>query len=272
MSNSVTTINKGNNEVDQWSPDQLQLIKDTVAKNATNDELKLFLYRCRIMGLDPLKPGQIHFVKYGNSPGTIIVGIEGFRAKAAKTGKISGISRGVIRDDKGKCIGAWAEVHRSDWQHPAREEVSLAEYSTGKSAWAKMPETMIKKVAEAAALRMAFPDDLGGVYTREEMDQAEAAAPVVGNNYVRPEAPMEGDGVQRDGLWVKNGPPGIKGKLIQDIDPALLKKFLYDSVRGAFEAQVALKPWVRELLEHSEPYVEWSEEEMDQMMTWGGQV
>lgn len=156
----------------EMTTEQMNLIKSTVAKNATNDELQLFLYRCKHMGLDPLKPGQIHFVKYGNSAGTIVVGIDGFRSKAAATGKHSGTKRGVLRDEQGKCIGAWAEVYRSDWTHPAREEVSLFEYNKGGGNWAKMPETMIKKVAEVAALRMAFPDDLGGVYSDDEMDQA----------------------------------------------------------------------------------------------------
>jgi phage recombination protein Bet len=150
----------------------MNIIKNTIAKGATNDELQLFIYRAKSMGLDPLKPGQIHFVKYGNSPGTIVVGIDGFRAKAAATGKHSGTKRGVLRDDKGQCIGAWCEVYRSDWQQPAREEVSLNEYNTNRGPWQKMPETMIKKVAECAALRMAFPDELGGVYSNEEMDQA----------------------------------------------------------------------------------------------------
>jgi phage recombination protein Bet len=162
----------------EFTPEQVDLIKATVAKGATDNELKLFLYRCHNMGLDPLKPGMVHFIKYGTAPGSIVVGIDGFRAKAQSTGKFAGIARGVVRDDKGKCIGAWCEVRRSDWQHPAREEVSLAEYSTGKAMWAKMPETMIKKVAEAATLRMAFPDDFGGIYAEEEMHQAEPRAAV----------------------------------------------------------------------------------------------
>lgn len=158
----------------EWTPEQIKLITDTVAKNATADELKLFLYRAKNMGLDPLKPGQIYFIKYNvSSPGTIVVGLDGFRSIAARTGKHVGTVRGILRDDKGRCIGAWAEVHRSDWRHPAREEVSLHEYHTGKAQWAKMPETMIKKVAESAALRMAFPDELGGMYSPEEMNQAE---------------------------------------------------------------------------------------------------
>lgn len=157
----------------QFTPDQMKLITDTVAKGATPDELKLFLYRCANMQLDPLKPGQIHFVKYSNGPGTIVVGIEGFRSIAGRTGKLSGVKRGVNVDDNGKLIGGWAEVYRSDWKEPAREEVPFEEFNTGKGPWAKMPQTMIKKVAEAAALRMAFPDVLGGIYETSEMDQAQ---------------------------------------------------------------------------------------------------
>jgi len=159
--------------VAEMTAEQIELIKATVAKGATDNELKLFLYRAENLGLDPLKPGQIHFVKYGNSPGTVIIGIDGFRGRANRTGKLRGIKRGVLRDEKGKCVGAWCEVYRSDWDQPAREEVPLSEYNTGKGNWAKMPETMIKKVAEVAALRMAFPDELGGIFAEEEMDQAE---------------------------------------------------------------------------------------------------
>lgn len=196
MSNAVQTIS---NTLPQFTAEQMGLITSTIAKGATPDELKLFLYRCQNLGLDPLKPGQIYFIKYGSSPGTIVVGIEGFRARAGKTGKLSGIKRGAIRDDKGNLVGAYAEVYRSDWKEPAREEVPLSEYNTGKGNWAKMPETMIKKVAEAAALRMAFPDDLGGVYTQEEMDQAEKDRSRITPSSMQPE---EGDGVEFDRGYV----------------------------------------------------------------------
>lgn len=186
MSTAVASI-----QPDQYTPEQLKLITSVVAKNATPDELQLFLQRCKLMGLNPLKPGQIHFVKYGTGPGSIVIGIEGFRSIAARTGKLSGIKRGAIRDEKGTLTGAWAEVFRSDWTNPAREEVPLIEYLGQSPIWKKMPETMIKKVAECAALRMAFPDDLGGIYGQEEMDQAV-------NPGVTPNAyggPAENDGV-----------------------------------------------------------------------------
>ncbi len=169
---SKEVVHLKTNHVAEFTPEQLELIKSTVARGATNDELKLFLYRCRNMGLDPLKPGQVHFVKYGSNPGTMIVGIDGFRTRADATGLRSGTNRGIIRDDKGLCVAAWCEVNRRDWTHPARVEVSLSEYSTGKAMWAKMPETMLQKVAEVAALRMAFPDQLAGMYAEEEMHQA----------------------------------------------------------------------------------------------------
>lgn len=215
--------------VPEFTPDQLKLIKDTVAKGATDDELKLFLYRCKHMGLDPLKPGQIHFVKYNNSPGTIIVGIEGFRSKAASTNVHSGTKRGVLRDDKGKCIGGWCEVYRKDWTECAREEVSLAEYNTGKGNWTKMPETMIKKVAEVAALRMAFPDVLGGVYSDDEMGQAESsiaqAKPAVeANNETNsiPEVFQDED----YGDTVCTFGRKYKDKRIKDIDPFELNGYV----------------------------------------------
>lgn len=173
-----------------WTPEQIQLITDTVAKGATRDELKLFLYRATKMGLDPLKPGQIYFIKYGTGPGSIVIGIEGFRAKAGRTGKMSGVKTGVIKDDNGTILYGWAEVSRSDWKEPARAEVPFAEYTKSSGNWAKMPETMIKKVAEAAALRMAFPDDLGGVYIPEEEEALAANASV----RINAEQPTEDDG------------------------------------------------------------------------------
>jgi phage recombination protein Bet len=205
MSNDLTTTHGRELNL---SKEDLTLITTTIAKGATPEELRLFLARCKLMNLNPLKPGQIHFVKYGTGPGSIVVGIEGFRSLAARTGMMNGTKRGCLKDDKGNLLGGWAEVYRKDWQFPARAEVSFAEYTTGRGPWSKMPESMIQKVAEVAALRMAFPDDLGGIYAQEEMHQADAEqarklehAGRLGLETlpsIKPEEPPEGEGFQDD--------------------------------------------------------------------------
>ena len=155
-----------------FSDKQMDLIKRTVAKNATDDELELFFYRCKQLDLNPLLPGQVYFLKFGNNPGSIIIGLDGFRDRAHKTGELNGIKRGKVLDQSGKLIGAWAEVFRKGVEHSFREEVPLSEYhDKRKQTWQNMPETMIKKVAEVAALRMAFPAQFGSVYLREEFDR-----------------------------------------------------------------------------------------------------
>lgn len=218
-----------------WTPEQMKLITDVVARGATGDELKLFLYRCKNMGLDPLKPGQVHFIKYGDGAGTIVVGIEGFRLIAERTGKKSGVKRGVIKED-GKLVGAWCEVYRSDWREPAREEVPFSEYykpaRSGKpSPWDRMPETMIKKVAEAAALRMAFPDVLGGVYIREEMDQADQTSAVTGGERIHTsDADAVGNGVfDTETYYIRFGK--YSGRKLGEIDLEDLRGYV-DYIEG----------------------------------------
>ena len=103
MSKAVQIIEK---DQPQFTPEQMKLIRDTIAKNASHDELQLFLYRAKAIGLYPLTPAQINFIKYGSGPGAVVVGIEGFRAFAHRTCQMSGIERGVKRDPKGK-ITPW---------------------------------------------------------------------------------------------------------------------------------------------------------------------
>lgn len=234
-----------------FTPEQVALIKETVAKGASINEFKLFLYRCKALDLDPLKPGQIHFVKYGNGPGTIVIGIEGFRVKAARTNAMAGIQRGVIRNADGLCIGAWCEVHRKDWTHPAREEVSLEEYNTGNGPWRKMPETMIKKVAEAAALRMAFPDDLGGIYVNEEMDQARRdELPRVG-----PEQPLPGDGVVHAGQSYRIPGGTFARRGLSEIAPKDLAEYITKGEKR-IEKDPSKKPlWWDDFIEEAETYL-----------------
>lgn len=217
-----------------WTNEELQLVKNTVAPNATEKEFQLFAYRCKELGLNPLKPGQIHFVKYGSSPGTIVVGIDGLRALSARSGKLSGIKRGPIKDSEGKLVGAWAEIYRSDWSQPARNEVSLSEYNTGRAMWAKMPETMICKVAEAGAHRMAFPDLAGGVYATEEMDQASNKGKIL------PEEPPPE--MQRS-LGYTIGIGRFAGRSMEEVGPEEISRYVSSLEARAEKSGQSIESW-----------------------------
>lgn len=234
--------------IHDYSPEEVALITATVAKDATPDELKLFLYMCKALDLDPLKPGQIHFVKYNTGPGRIVIGIEGFRTQAARTGKHSGTSREVLRNDKGVCIGAKATVWRKDWDHPAVEEVAMHEYTTGRGPWAKMPETMIKKVAEAAALRMAFPEELGGLYTNEEMDQAKEALPAV-----VPEQPDVADGTPHVGYLIPFGK--YKNRTLEQVGADELMDYVQYLERKAQQDGKQITGVVAEFIKEAEQFI-----------------
>lgn len=203
--NNMTELTVQNQNVSleqrfNYTPEQMQYIRTKVCQHATDAELTQFFYRCSVLKLDPLMPGQIYFLKFKKrnskpgedaySPGSIVIGIDGFRALASRTGNLSGIKRGVIRNQKGECIGGWADVYRKDWEHPAHLEVSLKEYADPwKDTWKDMPESMIQKVAEVAALRMAFPEALGGIYSQEEMDQAKRKEREVESSFVHNQSP-----------------------------------------------------------------------------------
>lgn len=161
-----------------WSPEQVDLIKSTVAKGATDDELKLFLYTAARTGLDPLTK-QIHFVKRGGQM-TIQTGIDGYRAIAERTKSLAGITDPLYEvGPNNKPTKATVKVYRSingmmaEFTASARWE----EYVAYGPLWVKMPYLMLGKCAEALALRKAFPNDLSGLYTSEEMAQADSNKP-----------------------------------------------------------------------------------------------
>ena len=157
------------------TPAQVDLIKSQIAVGATDDELKLFLHVADKSGLDALSK-QIYFIKRGGKM-TIQTAIDGFRAVADRTGQYVGSSDPVFEDNGKIPAKATVTVNKvvggivGNFTATARWE----EYYPGKSQgfmWDKMPHTMLGKCAEALALRKAFPAQLSGLYTGDEMDQA----------------------------------------------------------------------------------------------------
>jgi len=157
---------------------KVDLIKRTIAKGATDDELQLFLYHCAKTGLDPMAK-QIYFRKTrsrGEEQLTIITGIDGYRLIADRTGKYAGSDEPEF-DDETNPTKATVTVYKlvGGVRCPFTASARWAQYYPGDSQgfmWRKMPHHMLAKCAEALALRKAFPAELGGLYTKEEMDQA----------------------------------------------------------------------------------------------------
>lgn len=174
-----------------YSKDQIELIKKQIAPDATPDELKLFLYQAQRTGLDALSR-QIYCihrnVKQGNGWGkkmTIQTSIDGFRVIAERSGNYGGQSEPEFTEKDGTLLSCKVSVFR--FHNEVRYEAAVgvaywAEYcqttQDGKpmGLWAKMPHTMLSKVAEALALRKAYPQDLSGLYTGDEMEQATVPA------------------------------------------------------------------------------------------------
>jgi phage recombination protein Bet len=154
--------------------DQLELVRRTVANGATNDELALFLYDCDRRGIHPLDK-LLHFTKRGGKY-TPVTSIDFMRAQAAMSGEMAGSEDATFTEDGGKLVSASVTVYRmtAGQRFPYTATARWAEYCPDNAPmWKRMPHTMLGKCAEALALRKAFPQQLAGLYSREEMDQAD---------------------------------------------------------------------------------------------------
>lgn len=163
-------VKKDTTEVPEisYNKEQMDMIKNMYAKNATDDELKLLMYMSRKYSLDILTR-EIWCVKFAGQPAQIYAGRDGFLEVAHRSGKLDGMESGT-KNVGGELVG-WCNVYRKDMSHPIAIEVPFEEYNTGMALWKTKPRTMIQKVAESQALRRAFR--ISGIYSPEEMGQWE---------------------------------------------------------------------------------------------------
>lgn len=197
MTNELVKQESKENEF-SFSKEQQDIIKNTYCKNCTDDEVKVFIYICQRVRLDPMLK-QIHpvvresSIKEGNgwikkrslTPQT---SIDGFRLIAERTRRyVPGDEPSYQYDASGNLVSATAYVkkltHDGTW-HIIAARAFYAEYVQGFTNkqtgalevgkfWKQMPHLMLAKCAESLALRKAFPAELSGVYTDDEMKQAD---------------------------------------------------------------------------------------------------
>lgn len=177
-----------------FSDDQRALIRDAYTNGASDEEFAVLMEIARARQLNPLLR-QIHFVKRWDSEKrrevwSAQVSIDGLRSIAERTGVYAGQDEPeFIENPDGTLRACKVRVYRRDWGTRAAVGVAYYEEFVQKTRegkpnrmWAQMPRVMLSKVAESIALRKAFPEDAGGLYTPEEMGQAD-------NDRPEPESP-----------------------------------------------------------------------------------
>ena len=227
-----------------------------IPKGTPPANIEMFARFCKDTQLSPYKR-QVHLIKRYSKDGdryTIQTGIDGYRAVADRTGRYAGVDDAKF--DEGL---SQYEVIKSARNHPTTATVTIhkliggmrvsftatagwLEYcqtfkKDGKESvsglWAKMPFGMLAKCAESLALRKAFPEELSGVYTDEEMSQADIVEHEIVATITQAKAEKKSDGnVQEKKIneeaavpVLKNGAVGVK---TQNLDPHM--KFRFDSL------------------------------------------
>lgn len=171
-----------------FSSEQVRLLREGYAPGASDVEFRMLLEVAAARRLNPFLK-QIHFVKRkskddnGNwrETWTSQVSIDGLRAIAQRTGLYDGQDEPEYELNKdGLIVAARVKVYRKDWSRPSVGVARWDEYvqtnRDGKPTkfWENMPHVMIAKCAEALALRKAFPEDMSGLVTDDEMMQADS--------------------------------------------------------------------------------------------------
>ena len=246
MANEPMVIDFSNREM-------VDTLKATVAQGLNDQEFRLFAEFCKSTRLNPFKR-EIWAIKAGNRL-QLMTGINGFFAIANSHPQFDGLECDIETDEKGIPTKAIARAHRKDRKFPAVGIALLRESKGASPVWNQQPSVMLSKVAKARALREAFPQEMGGLYTDDEMPA----------QYTQPQ-PVKLEEAVKPAEVVDTAPHWYR---LRDVAPAARKKaieyaensgaVLIDSREMIYRSEGALKRLIAHEIEEpqiAEPVVE----------------
>jgi phage recombination protein Bet len=170
-----------------FTEEQQKIIRDSYLNGATQAEASMLMEVAKALRLSPLKR-HICFVKRSTKDyrtqqykdvWSHQVTIDGFRYIAERTGRYDGQDEPEFEEGATGPMTCTVRVYKKGISRPFVGKVWWEEYvqTNGKgevtNMWARGKHFMLAKCAEAVALRKAFPEDLAGAYTPEEMARDE---------------------------------------------------------------------------------------------------
>lgn len=196
----------------------INIIRQYLSPNATNQEAMLFLMLCKNQQLNPFVR-DAYLIKYGGAPATMVVSKDVFIRRSKKNLDFISYEAGIIIKKKKKLFGiiplwwiiekrigtyfedgkeilkgGWAKIYMKSWgTFPLEHSVRYEEYEgkkkdgTPTKSWKEKPGTMIRKVALMQALREAFPTNLQACYEPGEMGVEEEELPDAEKAFDNPE-------------------------------------------------------------------------------------
>jgi phage recombination protein Bet len=235
----------------QFDESQIDLLARTIAPDLNADELMLFATQCERTGLDPFSR-QIYAWKQKGRV-TFMTSIDGLRLIASRSGHYRGQDGPFWCGHDGRWTDVWLHeeppvaakvgVIRAGFEQPLYAVALWGEYGRNLDTWKTYPTVMLAKCAESLALRKAFPNEMSGVYTEEEMPAQPMSVPV---QVERPSVetvelivdtyeglPLEAKGKITEWLASYSGPDGQSlgwtvdhDQILHEVDAVVVEKLL----------------------------------------------
>lgn len=248
----------------KYNDAQLTLIRATCAPRAGDIDFAMFMCTADRLGLDPFA-NQIWLASRWDERSQRetfhpLVKIDGFRSIADRTGECDGQDGPYWCGNDGVWKDVWLHTHsptaakvivyRKGQTHGYVGIATFESYAPMSKdgvldpVWARLPDALLSKCAEALALRKAFPMQLGGIYTPDEMKQANSAPRAPRKPEKPDEAEVELDGAELDQLFGKIARAKSRDEL-KSLLPTLRKLVVKQksAARMAWRAKASSEGW-----------------------------